>query len=130
MAGTLISAGCSTQGYYGYEATNDGSGYKGFLENLVGRHNSLSVSESDRQRHQRCVFFTLEQLSVGEPCIWHSPTTGARGEVQVMVVYEKYGRMCHEIFTTLFDRGVKRWQDTACYSPVNKNWRWNMSRRY
>lgn len=130
MAGTLISflIGCThnTPSYYGSETTENRTGtqipfHQLFKSSLHA--NAYSVPKQDRSRHQRCVFFALENLKLGEKCEWHSPNTSARGEVKVVQIYPSGHRYCHVFFTYLRYNGQdKKWQDTACWSPMENNW--------
>lgn len=126
-AGTLISLGACAhhyQAYYGEETTADRTGSKNFWHKIMDkRADAYNIPIKDRDRHQRCVFFALDNLNLGETCKWVSPDSSARGEVKVVFVYPSGGKMCHVFFTQLdLPYTSKKWQDTACYSAVNNRW--------
>lgn len=129
MVGMLISTvSCShRQPYYGAETTADRTGTRNTITGLLfykrQSENAMSVPNEDRDRHQRCVFFALEQLDLGEKCQWFSPTSGHSGEVKVVQVYPSGSKMCHVFYTTMYNNTIaKNWQDTACYSSINNKW--------
>ena len=127
MAGTLISmSACSyhTQAYYGEETTADRTGTGNIWHRIMdNRADAYNIPVKDRDRHQRCVFFALDNLNLGEKCTWSSPDSSARGEVKVVFVYPSGSKMCHVFFTHIEVKGKsKNWQDTACYSAINDKW--------
>jgi len=127
----LTAIGCSTQSatpYYGAETTANRTNTQGLwvhqlAEAMSGKANALSVATEDRDRHQKCVFFALEQLNLGEECVWKGDY-GASGIVQVTAVYPSGHKVCHIFFTTLTesDQDVKRWKDTACWDGNRERW--------
>ena len=128
----IIGTGCSSRSaapYYGSQTTANKSNTKGLWVHQVaqaiqGKANAFDVEPEDRERHQRCVFFALEQLNLGEKCVWNGPDTGDRGVVRVTAVYPMASGMCHVFFTHLATSGggTKDWQDTACYNSSKENW--------
>jgi len=130
--GTLTSliVGCSyREPYYGYETTADRTNSRKNVVHLLffqrQEHNALSVPKDDRKRHERCVFFALEQLDLGQKCKWFSNTTGHKGEVRVVQVYPSGSKVCHVFYTTLWhNTNSKNWQDTACYNALHDKWDW------
>ena len=130
MVGTLISvSSCSqyTNPYYGEETTanrtNTGNIWHKIIPKLEGSTDAYNIPINDRDRHQRCVFFALENLNLGEKCKWISPDSSARGEVKVVFVYPSGSKMCHVFFTHLSYNSVSQnWQDTACYDSINDKW--------
>ena len=127
MAGTLISIGaCSqySQPYYGEETTANRTGTGNIWHRIMdNRADAYNIPVKDRDRHQRCVFFALDNLNLGEKCTWSSPDSSARGEVKVVFVYPSGSKMCHVFFTNLIYNGKSNnWQDTACYSAINDKW--------
>jgi len=130
MAGTLISINACTQysqPYYGAETTanrtNTGNVWHRIMPRLKGSADAYAIPLKDRDRLQRCVFFALENLNLGETCRWISPDSSARGEVKVVFVYPSGSKMCHVFYTNLQYRGQSQnWQDTACYSGINGDW--------
>ena len=126
-AGTLISIGaCSqySQPYYGEETTANRTGTGNIWHRIMDtRADAYNIPVKDRDRHQRCVFFALDNLNLGEKCTWSSPDSSARGEVKVVFVYPSGSKMCHVFYTNLQYRGQSQnWQDTACYSGINGDW--------
>ena len=125
-AGMLISS-CSHSPYYGLQTEADNTRSSGnlfrFLYNRLGS-NAYSVPSEDRDRHQRCVFFALEQLDIGERCKWANTTTNTTGEVRVVHVYPTASRICSVFMSSLQINGVhENWQDTACWSELDSKWR-------
>ena len=128
----LVAVGCSSQGkvgpYYGSQTTANRTGTNIWVhqiaEAIAGKADALDVPVRDRQRHQRCVFFALETLNLGEKCRWEGEDSGAWGEVQVTAVYPSGARMCHVFFThlELEDGTKKNWDDTACYHQHRERW--------
>ena len=127
----LTAIGCSTQNatpYYASETTANRTGTQGLwvhqlAQAMSGKADAFDVPVEDRQRHQKCVFFALETLNLGEECVWHG-TSGAMGIVQVTAVYPSGHKMCHVFFTTMTesDQDMKRWSDTACYDGNRERW--------
>ena len=127
MAGTLISSSaCSqhSQAYYGEEATANRTNTGNIWHRIMNqRADANDIPILDRDRHQRCVFFALDNLNLGEKCKWSSPDSSARGEVKVVFVYPSGSKMCHVFFTSLYtSNSTKKWQDTACYNATNNMW--------
>lgn len=128
--GTLISA-CSTiqpaTPYYGEETNLAHNRYTNpisTISRIMSRKaDAYSVPKKDRHRHQRCVFFALEKLDLGEECKWYSNKTSARGAVKVVSAYPSGSRTCYVFFSHLaVNSSNKTWQDTACYSNIKKEW--------
>lgn len=130
MAGTLISACTAVQPkspYYGEETKlshqSDANAIVTIMRVMSREANAYSVPKEDRNRHQKCVFFALEKLNLGEECRWHSNVSSTKGAVKVVHVYPSGSNMCHVFFSTLHVNNThKRWQDTACYSRINDKW--------
>lgn len=128
----IIGTGCSSHSstpYYGGQTTANKSNTKGLwvhriAQSISGKANAFDVESEDRERHQRCVFFALEELNLGEKCVWNGPETGDRGTVRVTAIYPMASGMCHVFFTHLqtYGGGIKNWQDTACYKSSKENW--------
>ncbi len=123
----LISlAGCSSSPYYGEyttaDRTNTGTSIYGAIYNW-GNASAYTIPRADRQRHQRCIFFALEETDPGQTCTWVSPETSASGVVKLISRYPQGNKICHVLFTNLRYGGkVKDFSDVACYSPVNDKW--------
>ncbi len=128
--GTLISSCAvlqSKQPYYGDETRlsyqRDAHPIITVARLMSRSTGANSVPKQDRDRHQKCVFFALERLNLGEECKWYSNKTSASGAVKVVHVYPSGSNMCHVFFSTLsMHNRTKRWQDTGCYSRINDRW--------
>ena len=121
-----LSACASNTPYYGdmttADRTNTGTSIYGYIYNW-GNANAYSIPRDDRQRHQRCVFFALNNTQPGEICSWHGPNSGANGIVKLVGRYNSGGKICHILFTNLNHRNKTRnFKDVACYSPVRDKW--------
>jgi len=124
MAGMLINVGCGTTtgSYYGKDTVPINNN---IFHNLatITEDNAFSVPKDDRERHQRCVFFVLEETDNGETCHWVNHDTHTAGYVKVVYRYTTLDKVCHVFFTqlnTVYHN--KHWQDTACWSPTNEQW--------
>ena len=132
MAGTLISTvSCAAvqpdTPYYGSQTKTSYSRNPDVVHTIARllnrRADAYSVPAEDRQRHERCVFFALEKLNLGEECRWYSNKSSTSGVVKIVSVYPSGHRMCHVFFTHLqVNRQTKNWQDTACYSSSTDDW--------
>jgi len=131
IALVLFGTSCSRSAapYYGSQTTANRSQTQGLwvhqiAQKLQGKADAFDVEPEDRQRHQRCVFFALEQLNLGEKCVWDGPETGDRGVIRVTAVYPMNQKVCHVFFTHLEMSGgnIKSWQDTACYNQFTEKW--------
>ena len=123
MVGIVTSlAACSSTPYYGAASVGNNYSTPNSLIGLAynfGKHTAYTVPKEDRQRHERCVFFALDNLQAGEQCNWHSNSSSAKGEVLVAGVKTNG---CHTIFNTIYYKGKsKGWQDMAC--PTNGTWK-------
>ena len=123
----LISTGCSTQNqYYGQFTTADRTHSGNSLYHLLGngiKNSAYSVPRKDRNRHQKCVYFVLDNLDAGEGCTWYSPDNSAKGVVAIRMIYPQDSKMCHVLYNTVHYNGKhKSWQDTACYNAVRDKW--------
>lgn len=121
---TLTSA-CSHSPYYGEHTTADRTNTGNSLYGLIaeyGKATAYTIPKIDRDRHERCVYFTLENANLGESCEWHGES-GARGIVKVVHVYPAGSGTCQVFLTTLWYKGKhNNIQDTACWSPVRQKW--------
>ncbi len=121
-----LTACASHQPYYGEQSTadrtNTGNSFYGLLYNW-GEAHAYTIPKEDRNRHQRCVFFTLDKADPGQTCSWHGPDSGANGVVKLIGRYPQGGKVCHILFTNLTYRNkTKQFKDVACYSPVRDKW--------
>lgn len=123
----LISTGCSTQNqYYGQFTTADRTHSGNSIYHLLGngiKNSAYSVPRKDRDRHQQCVYFVLDNLDAGEGCTWYSPDNSAKGVVAIRMIYPQDSKMCHVLYNTVHYNGKHNsWQDTACYNAVRDKW--------
>lgn len=123
MAGIVIStAACSSNTPYYAQMSTAKYDVPNSVYGLVynwGKYNAYSVPTEDRERHERCVFFALDTLQVGEACDWAGPQTGASGKVMIATI-DPNG--CHTLFSSVFYRGKsKNFQERACL----RNNKWN-----
>ena len=128
MVVTLISlSACgATTPYYGNMTTADNFRQNKSVFDVafnIGKANAYAIPAQDRQRHERCVYFALETLNVGEDCKWYSPNSSASGVVQVVRIYPSGSGSCQTFHTSLNYKGkTKNIQDTACWYPNIGKW--------
>jgi surface antigen len=125
---TLISlTACgSTNPYYGQVTTASNMQHNKSLFDVAfnyGKTTAYAIPAKDRERHERCVYFALETLPLGESCKWFSPDNDAKGEVKVVAIYPQGSGSCQVFHTSLWYKGeTKNIQDTACWSPNIGKW--------
>lgn len=79
-----------------------------------------TVPKIAQNEYNRCVSFALREMQVSEECKWHVP--GISAGIVKLVQIDATG--CHYLFNTmLYKNKQKHWQETACYSSTNKQWR-------
>lgn len=119
MAYLLIS-GCSSNNnsYYGNISTANSYYATDSIIHIVaniGRHNAYSVPRRDRDQHEQCVYFALDNLYLGEKCDWYSSNGSTMGQVEVVAHREQQGSYCTTLYNSVFHRNSwKNWQETAC----------------
>jgi surface antigen len=91
----FLISGCASNNnsYYGKISTNPGTTGTASLIGVIAAHmktNAYSVPRKDRDKHEQCVYFTLENLFLGERCDWYSSNGVTKGQVQV-VSYQPAG---------------------------------------
>ena len=75
------------------------------------KHTAYDVPTVDKHRHERCVYFALDTLNLGEECEWHGQ--GSSGMVRVVQIEPN---TCRTLFSSLYYKGRhKTWQESACY---------------
>lgn len=121
---TLIS-GCNTTGsYYGELSTNTAYNKPSSIVDVVanvGKHSAYSVPRADRDKHEQCVYFALENMELGESCDWYSPS--ANGQVQVVAHSPISNGFCTTLFHTVSFKGkLRNWQETACKTGARQQW--------
>ena len=124
---TLISlSACSSTPYYGEYTTADNYSPNVSMVSFFAnwsKANAYTIPKKDRDRHQRCVYFALEELDLGESCKWSSPDNSAKGEVKIVSIYPSGSGSCQQFFTTVWYKGkTKNVQDTACWYPNIGRW--------
>lgn len=119
MTSILISGCAKTQSdYYGKIST--ASGYAstesplGILFNMM-KFSAYSVPRADRDKHEQCVYFSLDNLFIGEKCDWYSKNGSTHGTVKVVAHRQQGSGSCTRLFSSVFHRGKwANWQETAC----------------
>jgi surface antigen len=125
IVSTLIS-GCNTTtgGYYGELSTNTAYNKPNSVFDIVAnasKHSAYSVPREDREKHEQCVYFALDNMDLGESCDWYSP--GANGQVQVVSHSPISNGFCTTLFHTVSYKGrLKNWQETACKTGARQQW--------
>lgn len=120
---SLISlTACSSTPYYGDVSTartySNPSSSINILYNW-GKYTAYSVPTEDRAEHERCVYFALDEISVGESCKWFSKSSSARGEVRVSIIKPN---SCTVLHSTIWYKGnPKSFREEACLQ--GKNWK-------
>ena len=90
----------------------------------VTKANAYSVPRVDRDKHEQCIFFALDNMQLGERCDWYSNSSSANGTVQVVSHSPTGSGYCTTLFNTVFYRGKNNsWQDTACKQGAGNQWR-------
>jgi surface antigen len=126
IVSTLIS-GCNTTGssYYGSLSTSPSYSQPKSLFDIAanaGKYNAYSVPRADRDKHEQCVYFALDNMELGEACDWYSPH--ASGKVSVVAHRPISNGHCTTLFNTVWYKGqTKNWQDTACKTGARHQWK-------
>ena len=120
---SLISlTACSSTPYYGQVSTAKTYTQPGSSISILynwGKYTAYSVPSADREEHERCVFFALDEAAVGESCKWFSKSSSARGEVRVQVVKPN---TCTVLYSTIWYKGnPKSFREEACLQ--GKQWK-------
>jgi len=128
MASILISGCASTSGdYYGKISTasdyEDTRSMFGLVWNIA-KYNAYSVPKKDRQQHEQCVYFALDNLFLGENCDWYSQNGSTAGQVKVVAHRQQGAGSCTTLYNAVFHKDKwATWQDTACRDGVAEQWR-------
>jgi surface antigen len=125
---SILISGCSggQSSYYGDIST--ASGYVsadtplGILFNMA-KYSAYSVPKEDRDKHEQCVYFSLDTLFIGEKCDWYSKNGATHGTVKVVAHRQQGSGSCTTIFNSVFHKGKwANWQNTACRT-TGSQWR-------
>ena len=122
----FLISGCSTHTpYYGEMSTatsyNKTSSVADVAVNIM-KHNAYSVPYEGRLKHEQCVYFSLDELNIGENCEW--ATRNALGNVQVISHYPVGSGYCTTLLSSVRYKGnSKVWRETACTSGTGNNWK-------
>jgi len=123
--GLLISfsiIGCSSNDYYADMSVNNryapSDSIVGLANNFI-MHSAYNVPKQDRDQHESCVYFALDNANVGESCKWRGVNNDSNGTVRVSAIYPNG---CHDLISTVWYRGkTKSWVDRACLQ--NNRWK-------
>lgn len=121
---TVFISGCASDPYYGEMSTanhyNTPRNAASYLYNIA-KYDAYSVPKEGRQKHERCVFFALDELNTGEHCEW--ATRNALGNVQVVSHYVAGSGYCTQLLSSVRYKGKsKAWKETACTNGPGNNW--------
>jgi surface antigen len=127
MVCILISGCASSNSYYGKISTannyTDSPSMVGVLSNLFV-YNAYSVPRKDRDKHEQCVYFALDNLFLGEKCDWYSENGATHGQVKVVAHRKMSPGSCSTLYNSVYHKGNwKTWQDTACRNSATGQWR-------
>ena len=118
MTSMLISGCTSDGGYYGKISTADRYTSSPSLIGIVANtliYNAYSVPRKDRDKHEQCVYFSLDNLFIGEKCDWYSKDGTTHGTVKVVAHRQMSPGSCTTLFNSVFHKGKwANWQETAC----------------
>ena len=124
----MLISGCSTtdNSYYGAISTNskyyNTNSVIGIAANLA-RHTAYSVPREDRDKHEQCVYFALDNLFLGEKCDWYSNNGSTMGQVKIVAHRQQETAYCTTLYNSVYHKNSwKNWQDTAC-KQSNGQWR-------
>jgi surface antigen len=131
LATTILVSACSGthSDYRGNVST--ASGYVdtdhplGMLFNIV-KYSAYSLSRKDQNKHEQCIYFSLDNLYVGEKCDWYSNNGSTHGVVKVVAHQVNRTGSCTTMFNAVFHRGNwANWQLKACQDDDSS---WNFVR--
>lgn len=129
---SMLISGCagSQSDYYGQIST--ASGYANTASPLVillnmMKYSAYSVPRADRDKHEQCVYFSLDNLFIGEKCDWYSKNGSTHGTVKVVAHRQQGSGSCTTLFNAVFHKGDwVNWQETACRQSDSQ---WTFVRR-
>lgn len=126
MTSTLIS-GCSST----YDAKmstaseyQSGGSIIGVAFNML-EHTRYRLPKIDRERHETCIYFALDNMHIGESCDWYSSNGSTKGKVAVVSHRPQGSGYCTVLFNSVYHKGIwKNWKDTACKTGAGNQWKW------
>jgi len=130
IAINIASCSSNPELYYGADTLKRSPKPTNFVHRIMlqSSNNAYDIPAADRERHQRCVFFALDTLDLGEKCDWHNSETGTKGTVKIVRIFSTSSGVCHTFFSTVYKSTTPvSWQDTACFTPQND---WKFVSRY
>jgi len=81
------------------------------------------VPKSDRAQHEQCVYFSLDNLFLGEKCDWYSANGSTMGQVKVVAHRQQQSGYCTTLYNSVFHaNNWVNWQEVAC-KQSNGQWR-------
>lgn len=111
--GCLLISSCASNSHFENNAS--------FSNNLG--FGSFFVPQQDRDQHEQCIYFALDNLFLGEKCDWYSSRGSAIGRVEVVAHRQQESGYCTTLYNSVFHRNSWRnQQQTACKQP-NGQWR-------
>ena len=124
--GLLLTSGCSSQPYYGKISTANNYTQNTSIVDLAfnwGKHSAYSVPSAERDKHEMCVYFALDNLDLGQTCDWYANDNSASGVVKVVSHSPSGSGWCTTVFNTVNYKGkTKNWQETACVKSAGEKW--------
>ena len=113
LMGCLLISGCASNPHTGDNTAFSSSPNFG----------AWVVPRQDRDQHEQCVYFALDNLFLGEKCDWYSSRGSARGRVEIVAHRQQGSGYCTSLFNSVFHGNIWRnWQQTAC-KQSNGQWR-------
>lgn len=129
LTALLLISGCASQpdSYYGSISTagsyQETKSAWATLANIT-KHSAYSVPKKDRNQHESCVYFALENMELGEQCDWYSKNGSTKGKVTVVGHRPHGSGWCTTLMNSVFHKGKwANWQDVACTSGAANQWR-------
>lgn len=133
ILGLLVSIsliGCSSKGPY-YADMSLGQSYQhnnsiySTITNLY-KESAYDVPNRDKEEHQRCVYFVLDNAQLGESCAWRGTNNTSNGVIRVSQI-DPNG--CHYLMNSIWYKGrTKSWVDKACPKPNGWRFKYHSSK--
>jgi surface antigen len=124
----MLISGCSSTYNAKMSTANDyttGNSAVGVGFNILKYH-AYTIPKIDRERHETCVYFALDNMQLGETCDWYSSNGSTKGKVAVVAHRPQGGGYCTVLFNSVYHKGNwKNWRDTACKKGVGNQWKWS-----
>jgi len=125
----LLISGCANydNSYYGKLSVNPSNVKTNSILEITARllkDNAYSVPTEDRDKHEECVYFSLEHVELGESCSWYSSNGSTMGEVKVVSYRPQGSGYCVTLFNSIRHKGKwSNWQDVACTRSFRDEWK-------